>query len=458
MEKVLIAEDETIVANDIKKSLEDSGYEVSAIVSSGEEAVRNAHSIDIVLMDIVLEGEIDGITAAERIHNQADIPVVFLTAYADEEILKRAKMAEPYGYIVKPFDDRELHAVIEMALYRHELEKKVRESKKWLENKIKERSERLEILLNTSQSLQKEKNWENGIIIITECMINLGFEQCGIFLIHLMKKTLDYHYGKGSSLPEGLSLSLKDSEYFAVRCVLEKRTIHVKESTGEGKQLFESSSVVWVPIIIQNEVFAALGAANMQRLVTDEDVKDLEILAGMCGVFIDRTRVLVEPIPEKELETDITHWLDPAGGYIILEKEPEKSFQIFCDLVTHGIPGFVVSREFPDTIKRKYQLVKTPILWLSRFDVENTISPDSFSKLIYIIRDFTKKTKESVVLLDGLEYLISQTSFYEVLTYLQELKDIIFMSNSRLIIPLHKEVLTEKEYSILETEFTVLQQ
>ncbi len=457
MARILVVEDERIAAEDIRRSLKDSGYTVS-VVSSGEEALKKVGEVDLVLMDIILKGTLDGIRTAQIIHSQAGIPVVFLTAHADEKTLREAKTAGPYGYLVKPFEDRELHATIEMALYRHEMEKKVRESKEWLERKIEERSRRIEILLTTKQNLQKEEDWERGLLNITECMEKLGFEKCGIFLVNPVKGTLDYQSGKGVRQPK-MSSSLKNSEYFGVRCVLEKRTIHVREyDPKEGKRLItESDSFAWVPIIIQNEAFAALVASNGKgNPVTDEDCKDLEILAGMCGVFIDRIRLLIEPIPEETLKTEMKHWLEPAESYIVLEKGHEKSFEMFCDLVTHGIPGFVISRVYPEKLKSEYRLVKTPTLWLSRFEKGDTVSPDRFSKLIYIVQDFTRKSEESVILLDGLEYLVTQMGFDTVLMYLQELRDIIVMYNSRLIIPLHKDVLSLREFSILEKEFKIL--
>jgi CheY-like chemotaxis protein len=460
MAHILVVEDEWIVAEDIQRSLENSGYTVS-IASSGEEAIKIAEKSDLILMDIVLKGGLDGIQAALEIHANRDTPIVFLTAYADEETLQRAKMADPHGYLVKPFEDRELYATVEMALHRYSLEKKVKESKKWLEREVKERSRRIEILLNTRQALQKEKTWENGLLIITDCVEQLGFERCSIFLVNPVKKTLDYHFGKGVDFTEDVSILLRDTDYLGARCVLEKKTVYTQEYVPKKGKLIvpESTSLAWIPIMVQNEVFAALQVSSTTRehQITEEDVKDLEILAGMCGAFIDRTRLLVEPIPEETLDTEIEHWLEPAEGYLVLEKEAEKSFEIFVDLVTHSIPGFVISRVFPEKIQKKYNLVKTPMLWLSRFEKENTISPDSISKLVYIIRDFTKKSEESVILLDGLEYLITQAGFTTVLTYLQELKDIIVMYNSRLIIPLYKEVLSSKEYKMLEKEFQVLE-
>jgi PAS domain S-box-containing protein len=132
--KVLVVEDERIVALDIKGQLVDLGYQVPAIASWGEEAIRQAEETrpNLILMDIRLKGEMDGIEVAQHIRTHLDIPVIYLTAYADEDTLQRAKVTESYGYLLKPFEERDLRSAIEMALYKHEMECKLRESKQWL--------------------------------------------------------------------------------------------------------------------------------------------------------------------------------------------------------------------------------------------------------------------------------------------------------------------------------------
>lgn len=132
--KILVVEDESIVAMDIKQRAEGLGYEVIGITPSGEEALEiiREDPPDLILMDIVLKGKIDGIEAAQRIHDNYDIPVLYLTAYSDEETLKRAKITEPFGYIIKPFEDRELHSSVEIAIYKHEMDRKLKASEKWL--------------------------------------------------------------------------------------------------------------------------------------------------------------------------------------------------------------------------------------------------------------------------------------------------------------------------------------
>lgn len=128
--RIMIVEDERIVAKDLQFRLQGLGYQVAAMASEGHDAIDKAGSTrpNLVLMDIRLENGMDGIQAAEQIRNELDIPVVFLTAYADQATLARAKITEPFGYILKPFEERELQSTIEIALYRHKAEQKLRAS------------------------------------------------------------------------------------------------------------------------------------------------------------------------------------------------------------------------------------------------------------------------------------------------------------------------------------------
>jgi signal transduction histidine kinase len=142
----MVVEDEGITALSIQRSMERIGYTVTSAVFSGEEAVKKAaeEKPDLVLMDIVLDGEMDGIEAAEHIHSCFNIPVIYITAHSDKKMIERIKETEPFGYIVKPFDERVLHFVIEITLYKCEMENKLKKS----ENELKKHKERLEELVN----------------------------------------------------------------------------------------------------------------------------------------------------------------------------------------------------------------------------------------------------------------------------------------------------------------------
>jgi len=132
---ILIVEDNTIVAEDIRVRVERMGYQVTDCVTRGETALNSVDNNppDLILMDIKLKGQMNGIETSACIHaSQHDIPVIYLTAYADEETLERAKRTEPFGYIVKPFEDKDLRSAIEIAIYKHQMDRKLRVSEEWL--------------------------------------------------------------------------------------------------------------------------------------------------------------------------------------------------------------------------------------------------------------------------------------------------------------------------------------
>ena len=137
--QILVVEDDVIIVMELRDKLQSLGYAVAGVASYGEEAIAKAGETrpDLVLMDIKLKGEMDGVEAAEEIRERFDIPVICLTAYADENTLQRAKVTEPYGYIIKPFEKRELYSTIETALYKHEMERKLKESERWLDTTLR---------------------------------------------------------------------------------------------------------------------------------------------------------------------------------------------------------------------------------------------------------------------------------------------------------------------------------
>ncbi len=128
--RILVVEDEAILRMNRERMLEHLGYAVVDGVASGEEAIERAEELspDLILMDIRLSGTMDGIEAAELIRARFDIPVVYLTAFADEATLQRAKLTGPFAYLLKPVEERALHTAIEVALYKHGMETKLKES------------------------------------------------------------------------------------------------------------------------------------------------------------------------------------------------------------------------------------------------------------------------------------------------------------------------------------------
>ncbi|MCZ6671301.1 MAG: response regulator [Verrucomicrobia bacterium] len=133
--KILVVEDENILALDIQGYLQSFGYHVVALADKAEEAVKLAtkHKPDLVLMDIRLKGRMDGIDAGKQIWETLYIPVIYLTAYADKATLERAEKSRPYGYILKPFNSKDIETSVGMALSKHAEEKRVREKRDWLD-------------------------------------------------------------------------------------------------------------------------------------------------------------------------------------------------------------------------------------------------------------------------------------------------------------------------------------
>jgi signal transduction histidine kinase len=130
--RIMVVEDESVVGFDLKRILSNLHYDVVGIIRTGEEAFVKAfeQKPDLILMDIMLDGKMNGIETAEEIKKDMDVPIIFLTAYADNNTLQSAKLTEPYGYILKPFEDKSLQSAIEIALYKHKMEKKLKESER----------------------------------------------------------------------------------------------------------------------------------------------------------------------------------------------------------------------------------------------------------------------------------------------------------------------------------------
>ena len=189
---ILIVEDEAIVAKDIQQSLKKAGYNVVGVASTGEKAIElaNEKKPDLILMDIMLKGPMSGIEAAEEIRLALNIPVVFLTAYADESTFNKAKITEPYGYIIKPFKDIDLHTSIQLALHKHEKDSSIKKDRDFLYSLVEGKSEKEIIFIKANHKLVKLKTADVTYVEALKDYVIIN-TPTGRFTIHSTMKDIE---------------------------------------------------------------------------------------------------------------------------------------------------------------------------------------------------------------------------------------------------------------------------
>ncbi|MBN2459983.1 MAG: response regulator, partial [Candidatus Cloacimonetes bacterium] len=283
--KIMIVEDERIIAEDIKRTLNNFGYDVTSLISSGKNAVLQARQEkpDLVLMDIMLEGTMTGIEAAALIRKEIGAPVIYLTAYANEKILQSAKVTEPFGYIIKPFEERELHATIEMAFYRHKIEKTV-------QRKTLQQEKLLESARHLTSSIDLK-------LVLTQ--IGRGAKEimkaysCAIYLLTADKKlkpvvAIDPEFEK-----EILEMELDIDKSLTGMAVKEKRTLIFNDASESnlgihipGTSDIADERIIVSPFVVDNEVLGAMCLSRLGVFFSDEDLTLAEAFATYAATAL----------------------------------------------------------------------------------------------------------------------------------------------------------------------------
>jgi len=271
-EKILIVEDERIIAEDIKRTLMNFGYDVLGIFSSGEVAIAKIEELkpSLILMDIMLEGKMTGIDAAAVIKKNFNIPIVYLTAYANENTLQSAKITEPFGYIIKPFEERELHATIEMAFYRYKIEKAL-QKKTFQQEQLLESAKHLTSSLDLTEVLTQIGKGAKEILNSYSCVIYLLLEDQ-----QTLKPVvaIDPDYQK-----EILATNLNLENSFTGKAVKSRKSLifnnSVSDNTGlsiPGTGETEDEHVIVAPFSIDDNVLGAMCLSRMGVVFTEEDL------------------------------------------------------------------------------------------------------------------------------------------------------------------------------------------
>jgi signal transduction histidine kinase len=313
--KVLVVEDENIVAMDLRANLERLGYQVTDTVGTGRDAIRCAEEQrpDVVLMDIQLRGGMDGTEAAEQIRRQLNIPVVYLTAYSDDATLQRARVTGPFGYLLKPFEERELHIVVEMAVFRHRAQ---REHEQLLQEQatraaIEQERRWTQFLADASAAVSASLNIETTLQTVARLAVP---ERADWAAVHVKEKdgirTLAVHHAGGK---EGLVWELLrryppplDAPTAYPRVI---RTGQPELVPDTGVEFFESLSVdadnlrllqslgvrsqICVPLVVRGDVFGAitLAMAESKRRFSADDLERAMELARRCASAVDNARM-----------------------------------------------------------------------------------------------------------------------------------------------------------------------
>ncbi|MEK6196204.1 MAG: response regulator [Deltaproteobacteria bacterium] len=198
MNRLIIADDEVIISTQLEEFLVTKGFDIAGIATSGVQAVEMARELkpDLMLMDIVMPGELDGIAAAAKINQELKIPVIFLTAYADEEMIQRAKPIGPFGYVLKPIQEQQILAAIEIALHKKNMERKLQEAHDLLEQRVEERTQELQMKsenleeMNTALKVLLKKREEDKFELEEKVIYNIK-EMVQPFLEKLGRTRLD---------------------------------------------------------------------------------------------------------------------------------------------------------------------------------------------------------------------------------------------------------------------------
>jgi PAS domain S-box-containing protein len=447
--RVLIVEDEALVAEDLKMAVTDLGYEVVGHADNAEEAVKKALKLkpDVILMDIVLKGEKTGIDASHEIKAQIDLPIIFLTAYTDIDLIDKAKSTEPYAYLVKPFQERQLLASIEMAMHKCQIETKLKESEEF--------------------SFSLQNNSPNPILVInpdsTVRYVNPALEKLTGFS---SKEVI----GKKKLYPWWTEEAPKKNVPFkaAMRKRKTKREVAYQKKTGErfwveitttpvkSNGEFKYYLVNWVDVSERKQAEEALQKAHDElELRVKERTAELERSNEQLRTEISEREQAEQKV--KNLELSALHRLFKQGKcYLLVEEKPDTCFKLFNKLIEYGVKGMLISRIHPSQIQEEYNVKDIPTIWLTQVREENCIEPTNITQLSIAVKEFAEKGVECVILLEGLEYLIVQNGFEVVLRFVQTMADIVMISKCRLVISFDAQTLGEVELHRLERELNVM--
>ncbi len=303
--KVLIVEDEWLISEVMKTLLERLNYEVTDVAVSEEEAIEKIEENlpDVILMDIVLMGAMDGIETAGQIRSRWDIPIIFQSAYSEEKILERAKMTNPFGYLVKPVKEKELHSTIQMALYKHGLDQELKQNQERMKLALREAMKRrveVSALLESARAVLKHQKFQGAArTIFDNCKKLIGATAGYVALLSKDGSENEVLFldagGRECTVNPELPMPIRG---------LRGEAFHLKKTVYDNK--FNESqwvkfmpeghvtldNVLFAPLIIEEQVVGLMGLANKKGGFDKEDARMASAFAEHAALALHNSRVL----------------------------------------------------------------------------------------------------------------------------------------------------------------------
>ncbi len=320
---ILVVEDEAIIAKDLQYRLEGMGYSVPSTAATGKDAIEKAGELkpDLILMDIMLLGDMDGIEAANEIRLHYDIPVIYLTSYSDEELLERARLTEPFGYMIKPVGDRELYSNIKMTLSKHYMDRQLKESEKT----IRKNNEKISLLLNsTAEAIYGLDIDGNCTFCNPSCLHLLGYDSESDLL--------------GKRMHELIHHTRIDLTHYPV----EECRIHAV--LKDGRQIHVDNEILW----------RADGSSFYAEYRCHPMYSDGRII-GVVVTFLDISR-------RKEGENFIKNILESVGeGFIVIGRDYKimSANRAFCEYVKRPLEDIIGKHCYEVSHYRKTRCYET---------------------------------------------------------------------------------------------------
>jgi DNA-binding LytR/AlgR family response regulator len=307
--RILVVEDESIVAKDIQRTLEKLGYDVPATASSAASAYEKLEEVepDLVFLDVKLKGEQDGVHIAEHIKDRYDIPVIFLTSFVDQDTIDRAKVTEPYGYLVKPFNEGDLKTTVEMALFKFSKDRELRLSEQRLSNALGKIENAVFV---TDQDLRLNYINEKALAI---CGGLSGMDSIGLDVYSLI----------GIEKEGGVTISKDDLKSIVVRdnvfslsnayVIIKKDNSNIPCNITASAVRDEKDNFLGVAIVITD---AADNSAPAAAQVAPSTIMDNQVVQN--SFFVKKGSMLVK------VYLDNVQWIQAMDNYVIIQTNTDQ--------------------------------------------------------------------------------------------------------------------------------------